>query len=97
MDSQWGITRKRNKVHGSIVFFSVSSHPSADQIKNWWDMETYASVCDVSGRSKEEKRAQAIFEKTTTQYGERYEVGLLWADDNPSLPNIYYSADQQFL
>ena len=60
-------------------------------------MDTYASVCDVSGRSKEEKRAQAILEKTTKHYGERYEVGLLWADDNPSLPNDYYSADQQFL
>ena len=88
---------KETKCMAASCFFSVSSHPSADQIKNWWDMETYASVCDVSGRSKEDKRAQAIFEKTTTQYGERYEVGLLWADDNPSLPNIYYSADQQFL
>ena len=60
-------------------------------------METYASVCDVSGRSKEEKRAQAILEKTTKHNGECYEVGLLWADDNPSLPNNYYSAYQQFL
>ena len=76
---------------------SVSSDPLADQMKKWWDMETYASVCDVSGRSKEEKRAQAILEKTTQQNGERYEVGLLWADDNPNLPNNYYSAYQQFL
>ena len=34
--------------------------PLADRIKKWWDKETYASVCDVSGRSKEEKRAQVI-------------------------------------
>ena len=75
----------------------MSSDPLADQMKKWWDMETYASVCDVSGRSKEEKRAQAILEKTTKHNGERYEVGLLWADDNPNLPNNYYSAYQQFL
>ena len=59
-------------------------------------METYASVCDVSGRSKDEKRAQTILEKTTKHNCERYEVGLLWASDNPDLPNNYYSAYQQF-
>ena len=50
-------------------------------------METYASVCDVSDRSKEEKRAMSILERTTKQNGERYEVGLMWADDNPKLSN----------
>ena len=39
---------------------SVASDPLANQMKTWWDMETYASVCDVSGRSKEEKRALSI-------------------------------------
>ena len=76
---------------------SVSSDPLAEQMKKWWDMETYASVCDVSGRSKEEKRVQANLEKTTKHNGELYEKGLLWADDNPNLPNNYYSAYQQFL
>ena len=66
-------------------------------MKKWWDMETYASVCDVSGRSKGEKRALSILERTTKHNGERYEVGLMWADDNPDLPNNYYSAYQQFL
>ena len=75
--------------------FSVSSDPLADQMKKWWDMETCASVCDVSGRSNEEKRAQAILEKTNNHNGERYEVGLLWTDNNPSLPIKYYSAYQQ--
>ena len=76
---------------------SVSSDPLADQMKDWWNMETYASVCDVSGRSKEEKGTQAILEKTTKHNGEHYEVGLLWADDNHNLPNNYYSAHQQCL
>ena len=53
---------------------SVSSDSLADRNKKWWDMGTYASVCDVSGRPKEAKRAQAILEKTTKHNGEGYEV-----------------------
>ena len=52
---------------------SVSSDPLADQMKTLWNMETYASVCDVSGRSKEEKRA---LEKITEHNSERCEVGF---------------------
>ena len=36
-----------------------------------------------------------MLEKPTKHKGERYEVGLLWADDNSSLSNNYYSANQQ--
>ena len=60
-------------------------------------METYSSVCNVTGKSKEEKRALSILEKTTKHNSELYEVGLLWAEGEPSLPNIYFSAYQQFL
>ena len=66
-------------------------------MKKWWDMETYFSVGNVTGKSKEEKRALSILEKTTKHNGERYEVGLLWAEDEPSLPNYYFFAYQQFL
>ena len=76
---------------------SVASNPLANQMKKWWDMETYASVCDVSGRSKEEERALSILERTTKHNGERDEGSLMWADDNLDLPNNYYSAYQQFL
>ena len=41
---------------GATCNLSVSSDPLADQMKKRRDMETYVSVCDVSGRSKEEKR-----------------------------------------
>ena len=60
-------------------------------------METYSCVYNVRGKSKDEKRALSILEKMTKHNSERYEVGLLWAEDEPSLPNNYFSAYQQFL
>ena len=47
--------------------------------------------------NRKKKRALSILEKTTKHNGERYEVGLLWAEVEPSLPNNYFSAYQQFL
>ena len=46
-------------------------------------METYSSVCNVTGKSKEEKRALSILEKTTKHNDERYWswnfMGRRWA------------------
>ena len=39
----------------------------------------------------------SILERTKTPNSEGYEVGLMWADDNPDWPHNYYSAYQQFL
>ena len=33
-----------------------------------------------------------ILENTTVDKGKRYNVGMLWAEDNIELPNNYYSA-----
>ena len=59
-------------------------------------METYASLCNVSGRSKQDERAFDILKRSTRHNGEKYEVGLLWAEDSPDLPINYSSALQQF-
>ena len=37
----------------------------AEQIKTWWDIESYASRCDVSGTSKEDEKALLMLEQTT--------------------------------
>ena len=93
-----GALPKKETSHLSVSCnLSVASDPLSDQMKKWWDMETYSSVCNVTGKSKEEKRALSILEKTTKHNGERYEVGLLWAEDEPNFPNNYFSAYQQFL
>ena len=64
----------------------------AEQIKTWWDIESYASRCYVSGRSKEDEKALQMLEQTTTFDGKRYEVRLLWKRNDPFLPNNYSSA-----
>ena len=56
----------------------------AEQIKTWWDIESYASRCDVSGRSKDDEKALQMLEQTTKFDGERDEVGLLWKKRTPS-------------
>ena len=76
---------------------SIASDPLSEQTKTWWDMEIYCYVCKVTGKSKEEKRTLSVLEKTTKHNGERYEVGHLWVEDEPSLPHNYFSAYQQFL
>ena len=69
--------------------------PLADQVKTRWSMESYASNCSASGRSKEDDKALEMLKATTKFDGERYEVGLLWKNAKPHLPNNYSSAVSQ--
>ena len=64
----------------------------AENIQTWWDIETYASKINVVSQSKKELQAQKIIESTTKFTGERYEVGMLWSEPEPNLPNNYSSA-----
>ena len=93
-----GALPKNETSHLSVSCnLSIASDPLSEQMKKWWDMQTYSSVCNVTGKSKEEKRALSLLEKTTRHNGQRYEIGILWAEDELSLPNNYVSAYQQFL
>ena len=71
---------------------SVSEDKLASQLSKCWDIESYASNCDVTGHSTDEHRAIKTLEQTTRFTGERYEVGLLWREDEVKLPNNFYSA-----
>ena len=64
----------------------------AENIQTWWDIETYASKINVVSHSKKKLQAQKTLESTTKFTGERYEVGMLWSEPEPSLPNNYSSA-----
>ena len=81
---------------------SATSHLASEdselsvQLKSWFSMESYATRVNVSGRSKDDKRALAQLEQTTKLVDGRYEVGLPWAEDNPRIENNYFSAHSQF-
>ena len=61
-------------------------------MSKWWDIESYASNCDVTGHSKEQQRAIKTLEQTTRFTAERCEVGLLWREDEVNLSKKLYSA-----
>ena len=55
-------------------------------------MESYGAFKQVDPRSAADARAEKILERTTYHDGSRYQVGMLWAEDESSLPNNYFSA-----
>ena len=75
--------------------FKIVTEPETDlaeQLKSWYDMESYGAVKEVDPRSSSDRRAVEILEKTTFNDGKRYQVGMLWSKDDLHLQNNYYSA-----
>ena len=80
--------RRQNVCH----FAFTEDVKVAQNIQTWWDIETYASKINVVSQSKKELQAEKMLESTTKFTGERYEVGMLWSEPEPNLPNNYSSA-----
>ena len=59
-------------------------------------MESYGAMKNVDSRSAADRQANDILEQTTILKDGRYHVGMLWADEDPELPNNYFSALAQF-
>ena len=80
----------------STCFKAVSSSESdsilADQLRSWYDMESFGAYKQVDSRSAADAQAMKILEETTFNDGCRYQVGMLWADDESTLRNNYFSA-----
>ena len=64
----------------------------ADQLRSWYDMESFGAYKQVDSRSAADAQAMKILGETTFNDGCRYQVGMLWADDERTLPNNYFSA-----
>ena len=68
----------------------------ADQVKNWYKLESYGTFKQADPRSSADKPAQKILDSTTIHDGSRYVVGMLCADDNIHLPDNFYASLFQF-
>ena len=55
-------------------------------------MESFGAYVQADPRSANDKRANKILEATTIHDGERYSVGMLWVEDDVTLPNNFYSS-----
>ena len=84
------MTGKRKQIVCHFTF--TEDVKVAENIQTWWDIETYASKIKVVNHSKKKLQAQRMLESTTKFTGERYEVGMLWSEPEPNLPNNYSSA-----
>ena len=72
--------RRQNVCH----FAFTEDVKVAGNIQTWWDIETCASKINVVSQPKKE---QKMLESTTKFTGERYEMGMLWSEAEPNLPN----------
>ena len=55
-------------------------------------MESYGALKQVDPRSASDACALDILENTTVHSGKRYDVGMIWDEDNIETPNNYFSA-----
>ena len=81
----------------STCFKAVASNKEldselSDQLRSWYDIESYGAYKQVDSRSAADARALEILEEITYHDGNRYHVGMLWTEADSSLPNNYFSA-----
>ena len=70
----------------------VKDMPLADQIKTWYELESYGAFKQLDARSAADKRALFVLKNDTFHDGERYIVPMLWNDKESTLPNNYFSS-----
>ena len=62
----------------------VEDSSLTDQIKSWYELESYCAFKQVKARSAADKHALSILNPETVHNGERYLVSMLRIDSNVS-------------
>ena len=80
------------KSNSSCFKCIVEDMSLADQIKTWYELESYGAFKQVDARSAADKRALSVLKNDIFHDGERYIVPMLWNDKESTLPNNYFSS-----
>ena len=64
----------------------------ADQIKTWYELESYGAFKQVDARSTTDKRGLSVSKNDSFHDGERYIVPMLWNDKESTSTNNYFSS-----
>ena len=94
LGSQWRFITNWCSCH--LFKCNVEDVALADQVKKWYELESYGTFKQADPRSSADKRVQKILGSTTIHDGSRYVVGMLGADDNIHLPDNFYASLIQF-
>ena len=79
------------KSNSSCLKGVVEDMSLAEQIKTWYELESYGAFKQVDARSAAGKRALSVLKNDTFHDGERYIVPMLWNDKESALANNYFS------
>ena len=76
-----------------VTCFKANTDPDSlpTQLRAWYDIELFGAMKQVAQRSTADKEALEILNDTTYHDGTRYQVGMLWANDD-AVPDNYYVA-----
>ena len=80
------------KSNSSCFKCIVEDMSVADQIKTWYELESFGAFKQVDARSAADKRALSVLKNDIFHDGERYIVPMLWNDKESTLPNNYFSS-----
>ena len=73
-----------------VMFISTLSKEQTQlDLSDWWSTESFGTSVNQPVLTPDDRRAMEILEKTTKKMGDKYEVGMLWRDEEVRMPNNY--------
>ena len=78
------------KSKSSLFMCVVEDMSLANQIKTWYELESYGAFKQVDARSTADKRALSVLKNGTFHDGERYIVPMFCNDKENTLPKNYF-------
>ena len=84
MGLKWSIPASTGLI-STCLHCNIEDVSLVEQVKSWYELESYGTYKQVNVRSSDDKRANKILEASTIHDGDRYAVGMIWAEDHSQL------------